>query len=351
MGPDRQAAVRGILYGREISGADLPAIDRRRDGRGHAGGDDPVGDDAVATHGRFHRGASARDVAAANLHPPAITVIGKVVELRKTLSWLERRPLFDQSVVVTRSRHQASELSQRLEELGAAVIEAPTIELHEPADLKQVDTAIAAAGEFDWVCFTSANGVTAARRRLHLCGLDARVFARAKIAAIGAATAQAIERELCLRVDLCPKKFVAEALADELVERNEVAGRRFLLLRADIARPLLPERLTHDGAAEVKDVALYETRPAKELPAGLDEALAAGSIHWITFTSSSTARNFVDLLGPDYRRKLGNAKLASIGPITTRTLRDAGLEPAVEASNFDIDGLVDALVSAREKSS
>ncbi len=292
----------------------------------------------------------AQDVAEAKLGPPAITVIGKVVELRKSVAWLERRPLFGQSVVVTRSRHQASELSQRLEELGAAVIEAPTIELHEPADLTDVDAALASAGQFDWVCFTSANGVAAAKRRMIQIGQDARTFGKAKIAAIGAATAQAIERELCLKVDLCPETFVAEALADEWVGRNEVAGRRFLLLRADIARPLLGQRLESGGAAEVKDVALYETRPAKQLPAGLHDALETGGINWITFTSSSTARNFIELLGADYRPKLANVKLASIGPITTQTLRDAGLEPAVQARSFDIDGLIDAMVAGREKS-
>ncbi|HEX4056343.1 MAG TPA: uroporphyrinogen-III C-methyltransferase [Tepidisphaeraceae bacterium] len=292
----------------------------------------------------------AEDVADAKLRSPAITVIGKVVELRKTLSWLERRPLFGQSIVVTRSRHQASELSQRLEELGAAVIEAPTIELHEPADLNDVDAAIVSAGQFDWVCFTSANGVAATKRRMFQIGQDARVFAKAKIAAIGPATAHAVERELCLKVDLCPKAFVAEALADELIERNEVAGRRFLLLRADIARPLLRQRLERGGVAEVKDVPLYETRPATQLPVGLLESLEIGGIHWITFTSSSTARNFVALLGRDYRPKLANVKLASIGPITTQTLRDAGLEPAVQATRYDIDGLVDAILAAREKS-
>ncbi|MGD0463672.1 MAG: uroporphyrinogen-III C-methyltransferase [Tepidisphaeraceae bacterium] len=292
----------------------------------------------------------AQDVAEANLQPPAMTVIGKVVELRNALSWLEKRALFGQTVVVTRSRHQASELSLRLEELGAAVIEAPTIELHEPADLKPVDAAIESAGSFDWVCFTSANGVAAARRRLLALGLDARLFANAKIAAIGDATAQAVERELCLKVDLCPKTFVAEALADELAQRNAIAGRRFLLLRADIARPLLRQRLLHAGAAEVLDVPLYETRAARELPAGLLEALDAGRINWITFTSSSTVRNLVDLLGPDYRRKLTRTKLASIGPITTQTLREAGLEPAAEARKFDLDGLVAAMVAQREKS-
>ena len=173
--------------------------------------------------------------------------------------------------------------------------------------------------------------------------MDARAFGKAKLAAIGSATAEAIERELCLKVDLCPASFVAEALAAEFLERNEVAGRRFLLLRADIARPLLRERLMENGAAEVSDVALYETRPAKELPAGLIEALDAGRVNWITFSSSSTVKNFLSLLGSDYRHRMSRAKLASIGPITTASLREAGLSPAAEAQTFNIDGLIDAI--------
>jgi uroporphyrinogen III methyltransferase / synthase len=285
----------------------------------------------------------AQDVAAADLGAPAITIIGKVVELRKTLAWVERRPLFGQTIVVTRTRQQASGISEKLEELGAAVIEAPTIEVHKPADLSAVDAALNRAGDFDWVCFTSANGVTAARKRLAELGKDARIFGEAKLAAIGSATAEAIERELCLKVDLCPASFVAEALAEEFLKRNEVAGRRFLLLRADIARPLLRERLVENGALEVSDVALYETRPAKELPAGLIEAIDAGRINWITFSSSSTVKNFLSLIGPDYCNRLSRTKLASIGPVTTATLREAGLAPAAEARTFNIDGLIEAI--------
>ncbi len=292
----------------------------------------------------------AQDVAEANLQSPAITIIGKVVELRNTLSWFEHRPLFNQTIVVTRSRHQASELSERLEQLGATVIEAPTIELHEPANLNLIDAAIKSAGNYDWICFTSANGVAATRKRLLALDQDARLFGSAKIAAIGQATAQAIERDLCLKVDLCPKTFVAEALADELDRQNAIAGKRFLLLRADIARPLLRERLERAGAAEVKDVPLYETRRAAELPAILLESLAAGKINWITFTSSSTAKNFVDLLGQDYRQKLAQIKLASIGPITTQTLRELNLEPTIQAAQFDIPGLISAIIAHQEKS-
>jgi uroporphyrinogen III methyltransferase/synthase len=209
--------------------------------------------------------------------------------------------------------------------------------------LTAVDAALNHVGNFDWVCFTSANGVTAARKRLAELGKDARAFGKAKLAAIGSATAQAIERELCLKVDLCPPSFVAEALAEEFLKRNEVAGRRFLLLRADIARPLLRERLIEKGAAEVSDVALYETHPVKGLPAGLIEAIDAGRINWITFSSSSTVKNLLSLLGPDYRNRLSRTKLASIGPVTTATLREAGLAPTAEARTFNIDGLIEAI--------
>jgi len=287
----------------------------------------------------------AADVAKAGIGAPAITIIGKVVELRAALAWVEKRPLFGQTIVVTRTRQQASEISKKLEDLGAAVIEAPTIELHEPQDLSEVDFHLKRAGEFDWICFTSASGVSAARKRLAAIGLDARVFGKAKLAAIGSATAEAIERQLCLKVDLLPESFVAEALAGEFEQRNEISGKRFLLLRADIARPLLRERLLDGEAAEVRDVAMYETRPASELPPGLIDAIDAGRINWITFSSSSTARNFVNLL-PEYHRRLSRVKLASIGPITTKTIRDLGLTPAVEAETFNIDGLIEAIRSA-----
>jgi uroporphyrinogen III methyltransferase/synthase len=286
----------------------------------------------------------AKDVADAGVGAPAITIIGKVVELRKSLSWIERRPLFGQTVVVTRTRHQASEISRKLEERGAAVLEAPTIELREPEDRTAIDAALRQLADFDWVCFTSVNGVAAARKRLTEIGLDARAFGAAKLAAIGSATAAAIERELCLRVDLRPASFVAEAMADELLARKEIAGRRFQLLRADIARPLLRQRLIKNGAAKVSDIAMYETHPTRALPAGLADAIDAGTISWITFSSSSTVKNFLGLLGPQFKTRLAHTKLASIGPITTSTLRDHGLSPDAEATTFNIDGLVDAIV-------
>ncbi len=280
--------------------------------------------------------------------PPIMTIIGKVVALRQNISWFEKRPLFGQKILVTRTRQQASELSQRLEELGAMVIEAPTIEIAPAANEAAVDEAILSAGLYDWTIFTSANGVQQTRERLMARGADSRVFGKSKIAAIGDATATAIERELCLRVDLCPAAFVAEALADELQKRGEISGRKFLLLRADIARPLLRERLTEAGAAAVDDVALYQTRSAQSLPAGALEELQGGNIRWITFASGSAARNLIGLIGADYQAILGRAKLASIGPITTQALREAGLKPSAQAGVYNVQGLVDAIAGASE---
>jgi uroporphyrinogen III methyltransferase/synthase len=285
----------------------------------------------------------ARRVQEAQLKPPALTIIGKVVSLRATMNWFESRPLFGQTIVVTRTRQQASALSDQLMALGADVIEAPTIELASPADWARVDDVLGRASAFDWVVFTSANGVEFARRRLLETGRDVRAFGRARFAAIGDATAAALARELSIKADLCPARFVAEALADEFAARGEIADKRFLLLRADIARPILRERLRQGGAAEVLDLPIYETRVAAALPEGLVEAFDSGGVNWVTFTSSSTARNFVTLLGPDYRQKLANVRLASIGPITSEALAELGLTPALQADEFNIEGLVTAI--------
>jgi uroporphyrinogen III methyltransferase/synthase len=290
-------------------------------------------------------GDLAQRAAEAKIGSPALTIVGKVVGLRSTMNWFERRPLFGKTIVVTRSREQASELSQQLNELGANVIEEPTIELAPAADQGAVNAALRAMNEFDWIVFTSPTGVKHARRRLLDLGLDARAFGLAKIAAVGEETARAIGEQLNLRVDLCPTQFVAEALADELQKQGEISGKRFLLLRADIARPVLTERLRDGGAKAIEDVAIYQTRPAAALSDSVRAALDAGEVHWITFTSSSTVKNFLAQLGPGATGKLSNVRLASIGPITSQTIVDAGLK-AIEAQKHSVDGLVKAIVAA-----
>ena len=288
-------------------------------------------------------------ILAAGVGSPAITIVGRVVELpgrNPALSWFERRPLFGQTVIVTRTRDQQSELGGRLEMLGANVLEAPTIEIAPPDDWTEVDTALAdvRAGNFDWLIFTSASGVRLTRQRMRQIGADARLFARVRVAAVGDATAEAVSRELALEVDCVPAQFLAEALAAELVRRGEVAGRRFMLLRADIARPLLVEKLQQAAAAVVRDVNVYQTRIARELPPHVHAALEAGEVDWITFTSSSTARNFTALLGDHYAALLQKVRRASIGPVTTQTLVELGLPPTVQATESDIAGLVDAVL-------
>jgi len=283
----------------------------------------------------------AEKVEQSGIGSPSITIIGKVVGLRSTLNWFENRPLFGKTIVVTRTRQQASDLSLQLEELGANVIEAPTIEIRPPADWSQVDDALKNASSFDWIIFTSANGVSHTRQRLREIGLDVRSFGKAKIAAVGEATKKAIETELALKFDLCPDSFVAEALADALESKGEVQGKRFLLLRADIARPFLRERL-EKGGASVSDIAVYETHSVDALPEQVMDALRERQVDWITFTSSSTARNFVTLLGAE-RPLIGNVKFASIGPVTTKTMKELNLSPHVEATAFSIAGLVEAI--------
>jgi uroporphyrinogen III methyltransferase/synthase len=284
-------------------------------------------------------------VIGAGISSPAITIFGKVVTLRSTLNWFESRPLFGQRIVITRTRQQSSELAIRLQNLGAEVIEAPTIEIAEPSDWSEVDRALDEAANHDWIIFTSINGVLAVKNRLLATGRDIRLFGSAKIAAIGAPTAAAINRELACRVDLCPDQFVAEALADQLLAAEPMREKRILLLRADIGRPILVDRLRAAGAL-VRNISIYETRRPAALPPGVGEQIRSGEIDWITFTSSSTAKNFLELFGPP--TDLQKIKTASIGPITSQTLRELGIPITVEAQRSDIDGLVQSILSNQQ---
>jgi uroporphyrinogen III methyltransferase/synthase len=163
------------------------------------------------------------------------------------------------------------------------------------------------------------------------------------VAAVGKMTARACEDMLGIRPDLVPDRATTDALGDELAKHNLIRGQRFLILRADIARPVLVERLKNDGAAEVRDLPVYEIRPTTSLPPALVDALDAKRVDWITFTSSSTATNFTALVGEGYREKLAGVKIASIGPITTATLRELRLEPTVQAETFTVDGLINSI--------
>lgn len=277
------------------------------------------------------------------LGAPAIVVIGPVAGLdEQALNWFERLPLFGRTIAITRTRQQASDLRLRLEELGAAVIEAPTIAIVPPEDWTPILDAVRNIAGYDWLVLTSVNGVSALGEVMAKLNVDARHLGGVKLAAIGEATAMALRQQLGLCADLVPTDFVAESLAAELIAQHDVAGKRFLMLRADIARPALREKLTEAGA-RVEDLPVYRTKPAEALPEALIEALQQKRVDWITFTSSSTVRHFLELLG-DRRGLLEGVKLASIGPVTSQTVRELGLTVALEAERHDIAGLVEALV-------
>ncbi len=283
-------------------------------------------------------------VEAAGLRPPAVTIVGPVAGLREDLRWFEDRPLFGQRVLVTRTRQQASALSTRLRALGAEAIELPTIEIALPDDSAPIDTAIGELSSYDWVVFTSVNGVRSFWERLGHAGLDARAFHGLRLAAIGPATAAALE-DHGLKADYIPGEYVAEAVASGL---GTVEGLRVLLPRADIARPALA-RLLREAGAEVVEVAAYRTLRPDFDAAELRDLLE--SITVATFTSSSTVRNLAAMAqeaGIDLPRTLANSIVACIGPITAETARQNKLPLQVIAEEYTIEGLVRSLVKHME---
>ena len=282
-------------------------------------------------------GGIADEAAAAEIKPPALTVVGPVVARRDAISWLERRPLQGRKVVVTRARAQASELARRLVALGAEPIELPAIRVVPRIDTDEVRRAVEALHSYALVCLTSPNGVRLLFEAMAEQGRDARALANATVAAIGPGTARALA-EHGIAADAVPERSVAESLVEALAELP-VEGKPVLIARAAEARDVLPEALRERGA-EVDVVPLYET--VVEQPS--DEAIdAAQEADFITFTSSSTVSNLVAALGD---RMPAAAKVISIGPVTSTTARDAGLEVHAEAERHDIDGLVDALLES-----
>jgi uroporphyrinogen III methyltransferase/synthase len=273
--------------------------------------------------------------AAADVRPPAVTLVGPVARLREGLAWIERRPLHGRRVVVTRARAQASGLAATLRGLGADVLEAPAIRI----DPRPVEGEIARVADtiadYDVICLTSPNGVALLFEALAARGRDARALAGAMVAAIGPGTA----RELAargIRADVVPERSVAESLLAEL-EKTDLAGKRALIPRAAEARDVLPDGLREAGA-EVDVVPLYDT-VGEELAASTVDAIAR--TEYVTFTSSSTVTRFLDAVGDGMPN---GARVVSIGPITSATARERGLEVHVEAQRHDVDGLVEALV-------
>jgi len=281
-------------------------------------------------------GEVAGAVSEAGIRPPAVTVVGPAAARRERIAWVENRPLHGKRVVVTRARAQASELAGRLAVLGAEPIELPAIRIEPRIDSKEVRRAIESLHSYALVCLTSPNGVRLLFEAMEAQGRDARALANATVAAIGPGTAAAL-RERGVIADVVPARFVAEALVEDL-SKLELNGKPVLVARAAEAREVLPEALRELGA-EVDVVALYETLAEQPDPDAIERAAESD---YVTFTSSSTVRNFTEALPEDIA---AGARIVSIGPVTSEAAREAGLAVDVEADRHDIDGLVEALLA------
>jgi uroporphyrinogen III methyltransferase/synthase len=279
----------------------------------------------------------AERVAAKGFAAPAIVVFGEVVNLRKELNWFEDRPLFGKRIVVTRTRTQAGVLTEQLRGLGADIIELPTIRIEPPTDLRAFAELVQDAHAYDWLVFTSPNGVSAFFDLFYKLYDDAREIGAARIAAIGPATAQRL-KDFHMHVDLQPEEFVAESLVREFRKAGGLENLRVLIARAEKARDLLPKELSAMGAI-VDEGFAYRTVPETRDDIGARRRLLEEGADLITFTSSSTVENFL-ALGLPWPPKM---QLASIGPVTSKTARDHGLEVAIEARRHDIPGLVEAV--------
>ncbi len=276
-------------------------------------------------------------IAARGMKPPATIVVGEVVRLREKLNWYERLPLFGRRIVVTRAREQADVFSQRLRALGADAVELPTIEIRPAADYGPLDRAIAGLAGYDWLIFTSANGVRFFVERLDRSGGDLRGL-RAKICAIGPATRAAVEA-LHLKVDLMGTEYVAEGLLEAFAP-FDLSGKRVLLPRAAVARDLVPTELARRGA-QVDVVEAYRTAAPEDAAARVREVFRRKP-DCVTFTSSSTVRNFAEAAGAEILRGVA---VATIGPVTTATARELGIEVTAQASVFTMDGLLEAVLA------
>lgn len=257
----------------------------------------------------------------------------------------ENRPLAGTRILVGRARHQAGSLCAGLRSLGATVVEIPFIEIRKPRSFQPLDDALGNLKPYDWLILTSANGVEALWERRRKLRLTRRHFLHLQVAAIGPATKRALVKK-GLKVHLVPEEYVAESVVQGL--REKVGGKRVLLVRAKVARDVIPEELRAAGA-EVDVVEAYET----VVPKGSRERLrvlmkdSARRPHLVTFTSSSTVRNFAELLGKARARSLKDVQFASIGPVTSATLRELAMPVAIEAREFTMGGLIRAIVLAR----
>jgi len=285
-------------------------------------------------------GTIAEAARRAGVGPPALLIIGSVVALRDELGWYERLPLFAQRIVVTRPREQGLPASAGLEALGAEVLLAPTVEIRRLTNPALLDSAIDRLAHYDWLVFTSANGVRFFLERLVERGRDLRVLGHVKLAAIGPSTAQALA-QFHLRADLIPESYRSESLAEVL---GRIApNQKILLARADRGRAILKEEL--QKLAEVDQVPVYHNADAEALPEAVIERIQEGTVDWITLTSSAIVTRLHDLLPQSARERLGrDVRLASLSPVTSETARNSGWNVSVEAAEYTWDGLVRALI-------
>ncbi len=275
------------------------------------------------------------------VEPPALLVVGSVVALRNDLAWFERLPLFGQRIVVTRPRAEACRTVAALESLGAEVLLAPTIEVEPLDDPGLLDAAIDRLADYDWLVFTSANGVRFLVERLQARGRDLRALGHLQLAAIGPATAQALAG-FHLNADLVPESYRSESLAAALATLAH--GRKILLARADRGRTVLKETL--EQLADVDQVAVYQNRDVESFPEPVIERIALGTVDWITITSSAITTRLHGLLPEEARVRVGKEiRLASLSPVTSETAVALGWNVAVEAAEFTWEGLVAALVA------
>jgi uroporphyrinogen III methyltransferase/synthase len=283
----------------------------------------------------------------AGLKAPAIIVVGEVVELRKSLKWFETKPLLGKRIVVTRAREQASDLVGQLSDLGAECLEYPTIKIVPAQDVKPLDEAVANLGTFDWIIFTSVNGVKYFFDRVFATGRDVRALSHIRTAAIGPATAEKM-LQFGLKSDILPKNYRAESVV-EAFRREKMDGQKILLPRAGEARPVLPVELRKMGA-DVHEVTAYLTEKIQDNTGLLIHQLEEKTIDLITFTSSSTVKNFKNLLPPDkFTRLIDGVRIASIGPITTDTAAESGFKVDVTAESYTIPGLCEAILAYYRK--
>ncbi|MGQ9695172.1 MAG: uroporphyrinogen-III C-methyltransferase [Thermodesulfobacteriota bacterium] len=281
------------------------------------------------------------DVKRREIKPPVIILMGEVIKLREKLNWYETLPLFGKKILVTRAREQASDLSERLREFGACPIEFPTIEFIPPASWADVDHCLKRMIAYDWLIFTSVNGVKFLMRRVLDLGMDIRDLKGPKICAIGPQTAEVL-RGLNLQVDFVPSEYRAESILERWQGQN-IRGKRFLIPRAKIARDILPTELRKAGAL-VDVVEVYQTILAQQDKEKIRQLLREKKISAVTFTSSSTAHNFAEIFGEEVRELMSGIPIASIGPITAAKAQSLGMETTIMPKEYTIPALVEALV-------